>query len=143
MFAALRKMFPRQMTVQNLCIFSGPSAFDYYDYLGRIPLNDFMQVHRYLDPGAELDVCRGPMDVLSADAVRELLDRRPDRPAILAEVGAVKANHTGPSDLYARDKKGMLLHDADVSAGKSSRDLGRRSGQRRLYYRQRRLGRKR
>ena len=111
MLAALRKMFPRQMTVQNLGSFSGPSAFDYYDYLGRIALNDFMQIHRYLDPGTELDVCRGPMDVLSADAIRELLDRRPDCPAILAEVGAVKANHTGPSDLYVRDKKGMLLHD--------------------------------
>ena len=73
--------------------------------------NDFMQMHRYLDPAAELDVCRGPMDVLCADAVRELLDRLPDRPAILSEVGAVKANHTGPSDLYAKDAQGMLLHD--------------------------------
>ena len=62
-------------------------------------------------PGAELDVCRGPMDVLAADSVRELLDRRPDAPAILAEVGAVKPNHTGPSELYPKDKLGMLLHD--------------------------------
>jgi len=111
MLAALRELFPRQMTVQNLGSFSGPFIYDYYDYLGRIPLNDFMQAHRYLDPGAELDVCRGPMDVLAADAVRELLDRRPDRPAILAEVGAVKANHAGPSELYRKDKQGMLLHD--------------------------------
>ena len=111
MLAALRELFPRQMTVQNLGSFSGPSIYDYYDYLGRIPLNDFMQAHRYLDPGAELDVCRGPMDVIAADSVRELLDRRPDRPAILAEVGAVKANHTGPSELYPKDTNGMLLHD--------------------------------
>ena len=111
MLAALRELFPRQMTVQNLGSFSGPSIYDYYDYLGLIPFNDFMQMHRYLDPGAELDVCRGPMDVLAADAVRELLDRRPDRPAVLAEVGAVKANHTGPSELYRKDKLGMLLHD--------------------------------
>ena len=111
MLAALREMFPRQMTTQNLGSFSDPWSHDYYDYLGRIPMNDFMQAHRYLDPGAALDVCRGPMDVLCADAVRELLDRRPDRPAILAEVGAVKANHTGPSELYAKDKEGMLLHD--------------------------------
>jgi len=111
MLMALRGLFPRQMTVQNLGSFSGPSSYDYYDYLGQIPLNDFMQIHRYLDPGAELDVCRGPMDVLAADAVRELLDRRPDCPAILAEVGAVKANHTGPSELYQKDTGGMLLHD--------------------------------
>lgn len=111
MLAELRTMFPRQMTVQNLGSFSGPPIYDYYDYLGKIPLNDFMQIHRYLDPGAEQDVCRGPMDVLAADAVRELFDRRPDLPAVLAEVGAVKANHTGPSELYAKDKMGMLLHD--------------------------------
>ena len=111
MLAALRRMFPRQMTTQNLGSFSSPDIYDYYDYLGRVPLNDFMQVHRYLDPGAELDVCRGPMDVLCADSVRELLDRRPDSPAILAEVGAVKANHSGPSELYAKDKNGMLFHD--------------------------------
>ena len=111
MLEQLRVMFPRQMTVQNLGSFSGPSAYDYYDYLGRIPLNHFMQIHRYLDPGAELDVCRGPMDVLAADAVKEMFDRRPDAPAVLAEVGAVKPNHTGPSELYAKDKIGMLLHD--------------------------------
>ena len=111
MLAELRAMFPSQMTVQNLGSFSGPSIYDYYDYLGRIPLNDFMQIHRYLDPGAEQDVCRGPMDVLAADSIRELLDRRGDIPAILAEVGAVKANHTGPSEFYPKDKHGMLLHD--------------------------------
>ena len=111
MLAALRKTFPHQMTVQNLGSFSAPSSRDYYDYLGRVRQNDFMQAHRYLDSGAELDVCRGPMDVLATDAVRELLDRRPDCPAILAEVGAVKANHTGPSELYQKDTKGMLLHD--------------------------------
>ena len=113
MLAALRELFPRQMTVQNLGSLSGSdkSDYDYYDYLGRIPLNDFMQAHRYLDHGAALDVCRAPMDILAADAVRELLDRRPDCPAILAEVGAVKANHQGPSELYPKDTMGMLLHD--------------------------------
>ena len=112
MLQSLRELFPRQMTVQNLGSFSASSSYDYYDYLGRVPLNDFMQVHRYLDPGAELSVCHGPMDILAADAVRELIDRRPDKPAVLAEVGAVKANHTGPSELYEKDKLGTLLHDA-------------------------------
>jgi hypothetical protein len=111
MLAELRAMFPRQMTVQNLGSYGGPSMFDYYDYLGRIPLNDFMQIHCYLDQGTTIDVCRGPMDILAANAVRELLDRRGDIPAILAEVGAVKANHAGPSELYAKDKQGLLLHD--------------------------------
>ena len=111
MLAALRTLFPRQMVTQNLGSFSDVRSFQDYDYLGRVSDNAFLQVHRYLDPGASLDVCRGPMDVLCAEAVRELRDRRPDRPAVLAEVGAVRANHTGPSDLYEVDTKGMLLHD--------------------------------
>ena len=111
MLAELKKLFPGKMTLQNLGSFSGPSSFLEYDWLAGLAGNDFMQMHRYLDPGAEQNVCRGPMDVLCADAIRELLDRRPDCPAILAETGAVKANHTGPSELYDRDVHGMLLHD--------------------------------
>ena len=111
MLAELKAMFPRQMTVQNLGSYGGPSMFDYYDYLGRIPLNDFMQMHCYLDQGTTIDVCRGPMDILAANAVRELLDRCGDVPAILAEVGAVEVNHAGPSKLYPKDRQGMLLHD--------------------------------
>ncbi len=108
----LRKAFPRQMTTQNLGSFSSPDMFDYYDYICAMDGNDFLQVHRYLDCGGELDVCRGPMDVLAADAVRELRDRNAAKPVILAEVGAVKPNHTGPSILYAQDREGTLLHDA-------------------------------
>ena len=111
MFAELRAMFPRQMTVQNLGSYGGPTMYDYYDYLGRVPLNDFMQMHCYLDQGTTIDVCRGPMDILAANAVRELLDRRGDIPAVLAEVGAVETDHAGPSKLYPKDKNGMLLHD--------------------------------
>ena len=33
--------------------------------------NDVQQVHRYLDLGAQLTVCHGPVDVLAADAVAE------------------------------------------------------------------------
>ena len=111
MLAELKRLFPGRMTLQNLGSFSAPSAFAIYDWMAGLAGNDFMQMHRYLDPGAEQDVCRGPMDVLCADAIRELLDRRQDCPAILAETGAVKANHAGPSELYARDLHGMLLHD--------------------------------
>ena len=111
MLAALRTEFPRQMTVQNLGSFSDPQDFCEYDYLSRVRDNDFMQVHRYLDPGAAMDVTRGPMDILCADSVREMLDRRPDRPALLAETGAVQSRHKGPSFLYEVDTQGTLLHD--------------------------------
>ena len=109
--AALAELFPRQMVVQNLGSFDGPWALSHYDRMGGLSRNAFMQIHRYLDPGAALDVCRGPMDILAADAVREMLDRRPDRPAVLAETGAVKRWHAGPSELYDIDTEGVLLHD--------------------------------
>lgn len=112
MLAELTSLFPRQLVVQNLGSFDGPGALHPYDQMAKTERNAFMQIHRYLDPGAALDACRGPMDILCADAIREILDRRPDRPAILAETGAVKWCHTGPSELYDSDTEGVLLHDA-------------------------------
>ena len=112
----LKKMFPNQMTVNNLGSFSDIAAYQMYDELATEKGNDFMQIHRYLDAGACLDVCRGPMDIVAASAVRELLDRRADCPVIVAEIGAVQANHAGPSSYYPLDKEGMLLHDAVFAA---------------------------
>lgn len=114
--AELRRMFPRQMTVNNLGSFSDVGAYQMYDELAAETDNEFLQVHRYLDAGACLDVCRGPMDVVAASAVREMLARRPDCPVILAETGAVQANHAGPFKYYASDKEGTLLHDALFAA---------------------------
>ena len=111
MIAELQKIFPRQMIVQNLGSFSGAENYRDYDYLGTVRGNAFLQAHRYLDPGAELDVCRGPVDLLCADAIRELRSRRSDCPAILAESGAVEANHRCYSSLYEADSEGTILHD--------------------------------
>ncbi len=116
MIAELKQIFPKQMIVQNLGSFSGRDSYRNYDQLATVKDNGWMQVHRYFDPGAELDVCRGPMDILCADAVRELLDRSPARPAILAECGAVEKNHSRYSDQYADDREGLLLHDMIFAA---------------------------
>ena len=112
----LKKMFPNQLTVNNLGSFSDVGAYQMYDELAAEKDNDFMQIHRYLDAGAALDVCRGPMDIVASSAVRELIDRRPDRPAIVAEIGAVQADHAGPFPYYPFDKEGTLLHDALFAA---------------------------
>lgn len=111
MLAELANLFPGKMTLQNLGSFSEPGAGLDYDWMAAQKGNAFLQAHRYLDPGAALDVCRGPMDILCADVIRELRDRRPDLPAVLAETGAVEPRHTGPSHLYRLDRKGLLLHD--------------------------------
>jgi len=72
MIAELQKIFPNQMILQNIGSFSCPWAYKLYDYLAAVKDNGFLQVHRYLDPGAEIEACSGAMDILCSDAVREM-----------------------------------------------------------------------
>ncbi len=111
MLRELQQLFPRQLILQSLGSFSDAGIEAHYDLLAETEPNDLLQVHRYLDPGASMDICRGPMDLLCADAIRELHDRRNDKPAILAESGATEAHHRLYSHLYAFDQEGVLLHD--------------------------------
>ena len=109
--AYMRQKFPGRLIVCNLGSFSEADSGLANDRICARDDNDFLQVHRYYDPGAGMSVCYGPVDFFCADAIRELLDRRADRPALLAEVGAVNPGHTGPSELYAKDPEGVLMHD--------------------------------
>ncbi len=111
MLPELKQRFPRNMSLQSLGSFDSNWAFEPYRRLCHMPDNDVAQVHRYLDLGAPLEVCHGPVDVLAADAVRELLSYQPGRPVMLAEGGAVEPQHSGPFKLYAQDTAGIILHD--------------------------------
>ena len=111
MLAELHKTFPGNMAMQSLGSFDNTRWRDLYRQHSNLPGNDLAQVHRYLDLGADWDVCHGPVDVLAAEAVREIESYRPDRPVILAESGAVEPRHSGPFKLYPKDKDGILLHD--------------------------------
>lgn len=111
MLPELRRAFPKNMVMQSLGSFDTERVRDLYRRHSRMEGNTIAQVHRYLDLGAALEVCHGPVDVLAADAVRELLSYDPGRPVILAESGAVEPKHSGPFKLYAKDRDGILLHD--------------------------------
>jgi len=111
MLAELHRLFPRNLAVQSLGSFDNDAWRDMYRRISLLPGNDLAQVHRYLDLGAPLEVCHGPMDIVAADAVRELLAFQPGKPVVLAESGAVEPRHTGPFKLFAQDKDGLLLHD--------------------------------
>jgi len=108
MLPELRRLFPRHLALQSLGSFDTEGAREDYRWLAG---NDAAQVHRYLDLGAPLKVCHGPVDVLAADAVRELRDFKPAEPILLAESGALEPRHSGPFLLYERDRAGMILHD--------------------------------
>ncbi|MCX7050185.1 MAG: cellulase family glycosylhydrolase [Candidatus Sumerlaeota bacterium] len=114
MLKELHKRFPKNLCVQSLGSYDDKQwAPKTYNVITPMPDNDIAQVHRYLDLGAKLEVCHGPMDILTADAVREmkvLVDGK--KPIMLAETGGVEPRHIGPLKLYAKDKEGTLLHDA-------------------------------
>ena len=111
MLAELHRVFPRNLALQSLGSYDSARVRDLYCRHSLLPGNDVAQVHRYLDLGASLEVCHGPVDVLAADAVREILACKPGRPVILAESGAVEPGHSGPFRLYGEDRAGVLLHD--------------------------------
>lgn len=111
MLAELQRLFPKNLVTQSLGSFDNDSKRPRYRRVSLMADNDFANVHRYLDLGASLDICKGPVDVMAADAVRELQNFNPGKPILLAESGAVEPSHTGPFKLYKKDKAGIILHD--------------------------------
>jgi hypothetical protein len=111
MLPVLDAAFPNNLVMQSLGSFDTQRVTTTYRKHSLMPGNDLAQVHRYLDLGAQLEKCKGPVDILAADAVTELLSYQPRRPVLLAESGAVEPKHTGPFKLYKVDKQGIILHD--------------------------------
>jgi len=111
MLDALHQRFPKNLAIQSLGSFDHERKTEQYRSLCSIKGNDVAQVHRYLDLGASLEVCHGPVDVLAADAVTTLVQFNSGKPVLLAESGAVEPSHSGPFKLYERDKAGIILHD--------------------------------
>lgn len=111
MLPRVHEMFPENMVLQSLGSFDSEGARNIYRTINRLSSNDVAQIHRYLDLGASLDICKAPMDMLAANAIDELRSYNVSKPMLLAEVGGVKPKHTGPIEIYTADKDGILLHD--------------------------------
>ena len=111
MLSELHRRFPKNLCMQSLGSFDSDGARAIYGDICRMPANDVAQVHRYLDLGAKLAVCRGPVDLFAVDAVRELHAFGVKKPILLAESGGVEPNHSGPFKLYEKDRDGLILHD--------------------------------
>lgn len=111
MLSEVKVLVPHQLVMQSLGSFDTQNAAELYRNYSVMEGNQIAQVHRYLDPGARLDVVKGPMDRLAYDAVSTLAGFNLKKPIVLSEVGAVEAHHAGPSRLYEKDSVGMLLHD--------------------------------
>jgi hypothetical protein len=111
MLPKARALFPHHLVMQSLGSFDSKGRRKVYQQITGIKDNMVGQIHRYVDEGAELEVCKGPIDLLAADAINELRSYQLHKPLLLAETGAVKPHHAGPSECYAADKAGMMLHD--------------------------------
>ncbi|WP_020601297.1 cellulase family glycosylhydrolase [Spirosoma panaciterrae] len=111
MLGELQALFPNHLIMQSLGSYDRESQRAMYQQITALPNNDVAQVHRYLDTGASWKIGQAPMDTLASQATEELLRFRTGKPVLLAEVGAVEANHAGPWALYPRDTLGTLLHD--------------------------------
>ena len=111
MLGEVKKRFPENLVMQSLGSFDNDGVRPLYRKMMLLPGNELAQVHRYLDPGADLKVCQMPMDMICSSAVEELLSYKTGKPVILAETGAVESRHSGPSRYYPIDTAGMLLHD--------------------------------
>jgi hypothetical protein len=111
MLEEVKKRFPENLVMQSLGSFDYEGIRPVYRKMMLLKGNQVAQVHRYLDLGARMEVCRMPMDIICSSAVEELLSYNPGKPVILAETGAVEPRHSGPSKYYPRDTAGILLHD--------------------------------
>jgi hypothetical protein len=111
MLPAVKALFPNHLVMQSLGSFDRESSRETYKFYMEHPANEVAQVHRYLDPGASWVICREAMDTLASHSIYELREYIHEKPILLSEVGAVEANHAGPSLLYESDSLGVLLHD--------------------------------
>ena len=112
MLTALKKGFPQNLAMQSLGSFDREHWRKVYQMLNAMDENEVAQIHRYLDLGADMEICHAPMDVVASSAVRELHSYNLRKPIMLAETGGVEPRHTGPIRYYKMDKDGVLLHDA-------------------------------
>jgi len=111
MLGELHRRFPHHLATQSVGRLDMFRKRLLYSPIWSMPENDIAQVHQYLDGASELEVCRGPMDILAADAVRTVLSLDVNKPVLLAETGAVEAGTEAPSKLYELDLAGTMLHD--------------------------------
>jgi hypothetical protein len=111
---SVKALFPNHLVVQTLGSMHSLDADKRYDKLLTIKNDEYITVHRYLDPGTawgQYDHVHGPIDLLISNAIKFVYRPGIIKPIVANEHGAVEANHAGPSKLYAKDTLGVFIHD--------------------------------
>lgn len=114
MLPRVKALSPKNLVVNSLGSFDEDGFQHEIDEFKKIPSMDFLQVHRYLDQGAPLEICRTDPVAFSIEAVERA--RLLTKPIILTETGAVNDRHVGPFRFYACDHDGLIFHDVTYPA---------------------------
>lgn len=114
MIPEIKQISPRNLVVNSLGSLDGERKQLRQDRFRFMKEMDFQQVHRYLDQGAEMEICHTDPVAFSLDAVARA--RCEGKPIILTETGAVNDSHTGPFRFYACDNLGLIFHDVTYPA---------------------------
>ncbi len=111
---SVKVLFPNHLVTQTLGSLHSLDAAHRYQQYFSLQNNPFVSLHRYIDPGrdwSQYDDTTRPVDLMVYDAVQLARSMVHDKPIVVNEIGAVEANHAGPSTLYALDTAGVLIHD--------------------------------
>lgn len=111
---SVKLLFPHHMVTQTLGSLHSEDAAKRYEQFFTLQNNDFVSLHRYIDPGKDwnqYDNITRPVDSLVYDAMQFAKKHVTGKPIVVNEIGAVEANHIGPSKMYAVDTAGVLIHD--------------------------------
>lgn len=108
MLPAVKKLFPRHLVVNSLGSLDSENAAQNYENFCW-ELTDTKELHRYLDNGAKLDICKSNIIDLIRDGINRVAEK--DKPTLLSESGAVNDCHSGPFSYYTNDKQGIIFCD--------------------------------
>ncbi|HEY3332027.1 MAG TPA: hypothetical protein VGK19_18490 [Capsulimonadaceae bacterium] len=112
MLGVIKASSPRNLVTNSLGSFDLEAKQALQDAF-KMPEMDFQQVHAYIDQGAARPACKTDAVAMAVTCVD--LARRPDRPILLAETGAVNDCHSGPFGFYGWDDDGLIMHDTTYS----------------------------
>ena len=111
---SVKFLFPNHLVAQTLGSMHSVGADKRYEKLLTLKNDEYITVHRYLDPGTkweQYDHVHGPIDLLISNAIQFVYRPGIMKPIVANEHGAVEANHIGPNKLYAKDSLGVFIHD--------------------------------
>jgi hypothetical protein len=114
MLDSVKALFPNHLIAQTLGSLHSSDADRRYEKFLTLSGNDYITVHRYLDPGTDWEQyhhVHGPIDLLISSAIQFVYQPEIIKPIVANEHGAVEANHAGPNNLYAIDTQGVFIHD--------------------------------